>query len=84
MLNYTTKYSQSKESTTFLEKHIIITWIHEHQNKKILKNRPTLIFEITGNGNITYSLNEIVAENNETNGVSNAQDRLCELCYYSF
>lgn len=38
-----------------------------------------LIFEIPGNGNIIYSLNEITAENNETDGISNAQGRLCEL-----
>lgn len=38
-----------------------------------------LIIEIPRNGNISYSLNEIIAENNEINGVSKAQDRLCEL-----
>lgn len=38
-----------------------------------------LIIEIPRNGNISYYLNEIIAESNEINGVSKAQDRLCEL-----
>lgn len=69
----------SPESNIFLEEHIIVTWIHKYQNKRILRNRPMLIIEIPRNGNISYYLNEIIAESNEINGVSKAQDRLCEL-----
>lgn len=38
-----------------------------------------LIIEIPRNGNISYYLNEIIAESTEIKGVSKAQDRLCEL-----
>lgn len=78
MLIYVPKHSQPKKSNIFLEKHIILTWPHKYQNKKILRSRSMLVIEITGNGNITCSLNEIIAKNNEINGTSNAQDRLCE------
>lgn len=69
----------SPESNIFLEKHSIVTWIHKYQNKRILRNRPMLIIEIPRNGNISYYLNEIIAESTEIKGVSKAQDRLCEL-----
>lgn len=69
----------SPESNIFLEKHIIVTWIHKYQNKRILRNRPMLIIEIPRNGNISYYLNEIIAESTEINGVSKARERLCEL-----
>lgn len=38
-----------------------------------------LIIEIPRNGNISYYLNEIIAESTEINGVSKARERLCEL-----
>lgn len=79
MLNCATKHSQSRVKYISGKAHIIVTWIHKYQNKRILRNRPMLIIEIPRNGNISYYLNEIIAESTEIKGVSKAQDRLCEL-----